>query len=437
MRKARKRRMITVSIVIALVLSLTACNGNTDSQLKGQQKSKTKDLMAGRMDAAYCWDDTVFAVDGYDASKVTAALSEFSIRMFEENLKEKDDSDTNILISPISVITALGMTTYGAKGNTLSQMEEVFGVERGYLTNHNEHYMNQESKVLKLANSIWFTNDNRLIVNDAFLAFNEEYYGASIYETAFNAATVDSINDWVEKKTNGMIKNILDEIPADAVMYLINALAFEAEWANKYDETQIWEDVKFTTEKGEVQKVDMMRSEESLYLSDEAAKGFIKYYKGCEYAFVALLPNESITVADYVKNLSGEHLQELLSNPYKGAMVNAYLPQFSYEYSVEMSELLKEMGMTDAFDSSKADFSAMATSTRGNIFMNRVIHKTFIEVSPVGTKAGAATVVEMLNECEPVYDEIHELRLDRPFLYMIIDCENNMPVFIGAVNSVE
>lgn len=433
----RAKRKIALAMVVVLALSLVACNGNRDLSLKGQSKSETRDLMKDRVDAEYCWKDTVITEDGYDESKTTSSLSEFSLRLFEENLKLWGDSDTNILISPTSVITALGMTTYGAKGNTLAQMEEVFGVKRGYLTNYNRQYMEQDSKVLKLANSIWFTNDEHLTVNDAFLAFNEEYYGASIYETAFNAATVDSINDWVERKTNGMIKNILDEIPADAVMYLINALAFEAEWESKYEEGQILEDAKFTTAKGEVQKVDMMRSEELLYLADDNASGFIKYYKDRDYAFVALLPKEGVTVADYVKNLSGEHLQEVLRNPYKDGVVNAYLPQFSYEYNVEMSELLEEMGMTDAFDGAKADFSVMATSTSGNIYMNRVLHKTFIEVSPVGTKAGAATVVEMNRESCPMYEKIYDVRLDRPFLYMIIDCENNMPVFIGNVNSVE
>lgn len=425
MKKAKRK--IALVLVLVLALSLVGCNG----------KSGTKDLMKDRVGAAYQWDDTVIHLDGYDASKVTASLTDFSLRLFEENLKVWGDADTNILISPTSVITALGMASYGAKGDTLAQMEDVFGVERGYLTNYNSRYIEQDTKVFKLANSIWLTKDERLTVNDAFLGFNEEYYGASIYETAFNEATVDSINDWVKKNTDGMIKEILDEIPADAVMYLINALVFEAEWESKYDEGQIWKAAKFTTANGVEQKVDLMRSEESLYLVDDNARGFIKYYKDRDYAFVAMLPNEGVAIADYVKSLSGEHLQELLANPYKDAMINAYIPQFSYEYSVEMSDLLKEMGMTDAFDGAKADFSAMATSTRGNIFMNRVLHKTFIEVSPVGTKAGAATVVEFSDECEPFYDEVYEVRLDRPFLYMIIDCENNMPVFIGSVNSVE
>ena len=435
MRKTISKRIIAMGLMLGIVFLLVACN-TQDLPLKGQTKSETVDLMKEMSKGtSYSFTNDIIGVDGYEENKVTTALSEFSLRLFEQNLEGSKDS--NILISPTSIITALGMTSFGAKGDTLAQMEAVFGVSRGHLNHHNTQYMNSDSKELKLANSIWFTNDERLTVKDEFLHFNNDFYDASIYETAFNSATVDCINDWVEKNTNGMIKDILDEIPADAVMYLINALVFEAEWEEKYDETQIWQDAKFTSAKGETQKVDMMRSEESMYLKDEKATGFIKRYKGGKYAFAALLPNEGITVTDYVKNLSGQHLQELLANPYTGGVVNAYLPQFSYEYDVEMSDLLEEMGMMDAFDGTKADFTNMATSTNGNIFLNRVIHKTFIEVSPVGTKAGAATVVEATDECAPWYEEVYEVRLDRPFLYMIIDLENNMPIFIGEVNSVE
>ncbi len=432
------RKKVALILTFVMMLSFTACQlVGGDKDLKGAKESGTVDLIKNRnRDVIHCFTDSVISSVDYDERAVCTRLTDFSLRLFLKDI-EMEEAGKNVLISPTSIISALGMTTYGANGETLAEMESMFGVSRGHLNNYNSSYLQKDVKELKLANSIWFTNDEHLTINDAFLAFNEEYYGASIYETAFNAATVDSINDWVNKKTNGMIKDILDEIPADAVMYLINALVFEAEWEDKYDENEILEDAKFTTANGKTQKVDMMHSEEALYLVDENAKGFIKYYKDRDYAFAALLPNEGITVADYVKNLSGEHLQEMLANPYKGAVVSAYIPQFSYEYNVEMSELLKGMGMADAFDGSKADFSAMASSTRGNIFMNRVLHKTFIEVSPVGTKAGAATVGEMMNECEPFYDEIHELRLDRPFLYMIIDCENNMPIFIGTVNSVE
>lgn len=436
------KRNVAFGIVICLCLSLTACNNGIgkDLPLDVTIDSGTKDLTKDvKTEVIYCFADTVITSDGYDEAEVNTALTDFAVKLFQKNIEMEQVSgqdSKNVLISPTSMITALGMTTFGAKGDTLTQMEEVFGVSRGYLNYHNSEYLRNLSDELKVANSIWFTNDERLTVKGEFLQFDAEFYDADIYETAFNDATVYAINNWVEQNTDGTIKDILDEIPEDAVMYLINALVFEAEWEEKYDSTQIRKEQVFTTSDGEEQKVDMMCSQESLYLADENAKGFIKYYKDRNYAFVALLPNEDIDVYDYVQTLSGEKLQNLLAYP-QNAMVNVRIPQFSYEYDVEMSDVLKEMGMTDAFDGSKADFSSMATSTKGNIFINRVLHKTFIEVTPVGTKAGAATVVEAVDESAPLFDEVYQIYLDRPFIYMIIDCENNLPVFIGTVNSIE
>lgn len=438
--KNRKKRIVVFGLMFCFMLSLTACKGGVgeDAPLKGQKDSGTKRLEQNT-DVIYCFDDSVIAVDGYQKDKVNAAVTEFALNLFKQDLIMETSGGAegkNILISPASVISALGMTTFGANGATLSEMETMFGVSRGYLNHYNHQFLNSISDEMKIANSIWFTNDNSLTVKDEFLQFNEEFYGADVYETAFNAATVDSINNWVEQNTDGMIKDILDKVPADAVMYLINALVFEAEWAEKYESTQIWENREFTTSQGQKQKADMMCSDEGYYLEDDHAKGFVKYYKDQKYAFVGLLPEQGMSVLNYAKTLSGEKLQQMLANPIQ-TNVNVMIPQFSYEYDVEMQELLKEMGMTTAFDGGKADFTNMATSTEGNIYMNRVIHKTFIEVSPVGTKAGAATVVEMNceNAAEPL--EQKEVYLDRPFLYMIIDCESNQPIFIGAVNSLE
>lgn len=424
-----KKRMALV-LAVAVSLSFTACSGGMDPD--------TRELETNT-DKIYCFDDSIIAVDGYDEDAVNSALTEFALRLFEQDVQMEiadGEKDKNVLLSPTSVITALGMTTYGAKGETKSEMEELFGVSCGYLNHYNSNYMNSLSKEIKIANSIWFTNDGALTVNDAFLQFNEEFYGAEIYETAFNEATVDSINHWVEQNTDGMIKDIIDEIPPDSVMYLVNALAFDAEWAVKYLSTDIRENMTFTNSKGEKETVDMMCSEENYYFEDAHAKGFLKYYKAEKYAFVALLPEEGMEVLDYVKTLSGESLQQMLANPVQ-TTVEVKLPQFSYEYGVQMKELLEEMGMVTAFDSAKADFSDMATSTDGNIYMNRVIHKTFIEVSPNGTKAGAATLVEMNCESAPAYEEVKTVNLDRPFLYMIVDSESLMPVFIGMLNSVE
>ena len=144
-----------------------------------------------------------------------------------------------------------------------------------------------------------------------------------------------------------------------------------------------------------------------------------------------------MSIADYVALLDGEKLGALLDGM-TAETVNAGLPRFKTEYSVEMSKALAALGMTDAFDPALADFSGMAEMEEdNNICISRVLHKTYIAVDESGTKAGAATVVEM-TECamfEP--EEPKEVILDRPFVYLLIDCQNgNAPVFIGTVETV-
>ena len=427
------------SLVPCICCLFTACNHGfgKDLPLNVKMDSGTKNLYDyDRPLEVHCFDDSVVNYYDYDEEHVNAVLTDFAVKMFQKNLEDTEHEKKNILISPTSIATALGMTSFGAKGDTLTQMEDVFGVSRGNLNRYNSEYLRKDSDEIKFANSIWFTNDKRLTVKNEFLQFNEETYGADLYETAFNDATVDAINQWVELNTDGMIQDVLDEIPQDAVMYLINALVFEAEWEEKYDSIQIRSERDFTTATGEKQKVDMMCSDEVLYLCDDNATGFVKYYKDKNYAFAALLPNESMDVYSYANTLTGEHLQNVLANPMM-INVDVQIPQFSYEYDVEMSGIFADFGMIDAFDSDKADFSNMATSTRGNIYISRVLHKTFIEVTPVGTKAGAATVVEANDTGMGFVEQTKVVYLDRPFIYMIIDCENNQPVFIGAVNSVE
>ena len=160
----------------------------------------------------------------------------------------------------------------------------------------------------------------------------------------------------------------------------------------------------------------MMHSEEYYYIETENAKGFMKHYKDKKYSFVALLPNEN-DIYGYIDSLTPEYIEAALNNVQnKGGY--AVMPKFSYEYELSMNGVLKSLGMPTAFDSSKADFTDMATSSRGNIFIGDVLHKTFIQVDELGTKAGAVTKVEMNDECAPAYE--WEITLDRPFVYMII-----------------
>lgn len=352
----------------------------------------------------------------------------FALKLFQNSLEEGE----NTLISPLSVLASLGMTANGAKGETLAQMEETFGMSTEDINAYLYSYMDGQTAQLKLANSIWFSDDDQLNVKQSFLETNADFYQADIFQTAFNAETRTAINDWVKEKTDGMIPEILDDLPADAVMYLVNALAFEAEWMEPYRENQVREST-FTKEDRTVQAAELMYSTESRYLEDENAVGFLKYYSGGRYAFAALLPREGLPVAEYVQTLTGAHLQEILDSA-EEVTVNAAIPKFEVEYGREMKDILQAMGMTDAFDREKADFTGIPED--GGLFIGRVLHETAITVAEQGTKAGAATVVEMREGSMIQVDESKTVTLDRPFVYMLIDCEQNLPFFLGTMMDV-
>ena len=364
-----------------------------------------------------------------------AAITDFALRLF----KATNAGGKNTLISPLSVLCALAMTTNGAKGETREQMEATLGMSAEELNLYLYSYMNSlptgEKYKLSLANSIWFRDDERFTVNEDFLQINADYYGAGAYKAPFDKSTKKDINNWVKENTDGMIPEVLDEIPPEAVMYLVNALAFEAEWSDIYEKKQV-RDGTFTKEDGTKQSTEFMYSDEHRYLEDEKATGFMKYYRGSKYAFVALLPNEGVTVKEYLNSIDGEALSALLSAP-KGNSVQAAIPKFETEYSTEMSEILKSMGMPLAFDEDNADFSGLGRSSAGNIYISRVIHKTFISVAEKGTKAGATTVIEMADKSAAAPDEMKRVYLDRPFVYMLVDCENNIPFFIGTMMDIE
>lgn len=411
--------IISLVLVCSMAVNLTGC---------ANKETEKKSLMKGIK------SNPVAALEV--PSSQNEKLTDFAVRLFQTS----EDSGNNTLISPLSVLSALAMTANGAEEETLSQMEEVLGMNTRelnlYLYSYMQNLLLDEENKLSLANSIWFTDDEQFTVNQDFLQTNADYYGADIYQVPFDNQTLKDINKWVKQSTDGMIPKILDQIPEEAIMYLVNALAFEAEWMKIYESYQVDEDV-FTKEDGSTQNVEFMYGTEYDYFEDENAIGFMKEYKGGHYAFVALLPKEGVSVSEYVASLNGVSLNKLLSNP-QDEIVYTAIPKFETEFTVEMADILKTMGMTDAFDVYKADFESLGTMPERNIYISQVLHKTFISVGEKGTKAGAATIVEMAAGStapgKPI--EPKKVYLDRPFVYMLIDCENKIPFFIGTMMDV-
>lgn len=365
------------------------------------------------------------------------STANFSVDLFKSSYTKGENS----LISPTSVYLALGMTANGAEGNTLKEFEELLGREGIGIEDLNQYYYTMAQRLtdvksgkVSIANSIWYRDDKSLTVNESFLQRNANYYKAAAYKSDFSSKeTVTDINNWVKLNTEGFIDKIIDKIDQNNLMYLINAMYFEDKWKELYKKENI-HDGEFRLEDGTTKKVEFMSSEENIYIKDNKAQGFIKPYKSEKYSFVAILPNEDVSVDDYIASLSGEGFMNLMEGK-SNEQVNAVLPKFKDSYSIELKEPLKELGLNDCFDPSKANFSEMAKLDGGNISIGSALHKTFISVDDSGTKAAAATKVEMLNKSAPLQNI--NIILDRPFIYAIIDNETNLPIFMGTMMNPE
>ncbi|MBE6631371.1 MAG: serine protease, partial [Ruminococcaceae bacterium] len=182
---------------------------------------------------------------------------------------------------------------------------------------------------------------------------------------------------------------------------------------------------------GTTVSTETLHSMESEYYEDEISQGFKKPYKD-GYSFAAFIPKEGTDLFEYIESLDGEKLGTMLDSFVK-ADVSATLPSFMYEYDIELSDILKELGVVRAFSSVESDLSGIGEHDDGNLSVSRVIHKTFIELTADGTRAAAVTAVEV--ECEGMitYEDLKTVDLDRPFIYMIIDDTNNIPVFVGTI----
>lgn len=421
--KVKKMLAVFMSVLslAACILPFSGC-GKTVGKVhnKGVKSGAVRDLTEGisKNESASKAPDDEFK----------AAASSFAAELFKDNYSKGKTT----LVSPLSVLTALALVQNGAQGDTLAQLEQALGgLDCDTLNAYMRAYCDflTESDELKIANSVW--TDSSAEAKRAFLQKAVDSYSAQIFSAPLSSKkTVSSINSWVKKNTDGMIPKIIENADRDAVMMLINAVAFEAKWETPYTNDDI-EKLEFNSYSGKSKKTEFMCSTESVYLSDSDAVGFMKPYKNGRFAFAALLPDENTGIDDYVASLSGDKLMKIFSSAKRGNEVNVKMPKFRAEYSTQLIDTLKKMGVKDAFDNKTADFSSLVENR--DAYIATVVHKTFIEVDEKGTRAAASTLVgaDTMSLMEP-----YSVCLNRPFVYMIVDTETNLPLFIGVQTEI-
>ena len=364
------------------------------------------------------------------------AMLRFALGLFRQTAKE--DGGNNLLVSPLSVMTALSMAANGAKGETLAQLEQTLGNGltaadlNAYLHTLTQTLPNSEKSRLRIANSLWINNTVRGDVKRPFLSSMLAYYGAGINACDFDQAGIDAVNNWVKENTDGMIDSILNEPDPSILMALLNALAFDAKWQRPYQE-ELVRDGEFRRADGTKDACKMMPGTEYVYLEDATTTGFVKPYSGGGYRYIALLPDENVPLEAYIASLTPEKLSALLNGAQTGVTVRAGLPKYSFDYSVKLNDALKALGTERLFDPGRCDLSAMFPPETG-AYVSDVLHKTFIEVNTEGTRAAAVTGLVAEFSCMPT--ESKTVVLDRPFVFLITMGEANTPVFIGAVNRI-
>ena len=351
-----------------------------------------------------------------------------------------DTENRTLLVSPLSAMLAMAMVTNGASGEALDELLNVLAGENGSLEDFNRYmyaYLSGlpsgEKAKFHIADSIWIRDLADFVVKDAFLKENVDYYQAEIFRAAFDDRTIRDINHWCDLHTFGMIPHIIQRIEPSDMLYLINALAFDADWASPYYKA-VEEENYFTDLFGETQAAQVLYGEESYYLSDDICTGFMKDYAYGSYRFVALLPNEGIGIDEFVASLDAEKLFPLLNEPSTEKVLTS-MPEFSFDYFTELNEVLKEMGIRTAFNRSAAGSFKEISNT--DLFISGVVQKTFIEVSNMGTRAAAVTAVTAATTEMPDPGQPRTVDLNRPFVYMIIDTQTRLPLFIGTVTSLK
>ena len=393
----------------------------------------------------------VLASEGIAADdKFASAEMDFGIELLKRCFDPTKQGGENFLVSPLSVSTALAMTANGADGTTRDEMEKVLGngLTIDEINEYIAYYMKTlpdlDNEKVYIANSIWFKDKPEFQVYDKFLETDRKYYSSEIYKSDFDDSTVKDINSWVNTNTRGMIPNIINngDLKKDGdlepLMMLINTLYFEADWAAAYTNTY---DGVFTDLKGDKHKVKHMSNTEYEYFDLGDADAFKKPYINGNYSFVGILPRDD-DIIEYVNGLDSEKLFDDLrecEDPDEYDLT-VIIPEFKYSFDTSLKDVLKQMGMESAFYHGTAVFSKLYDTSVENaptLYIEKLLHKTKIEVTQKGTKAAAATAVGMFDWGGMSMQDKKKIviELNRPFVYMIVD-NNNIPLFIGVATNL-
>lgn len=399
----------TPLLLVCLIIAFASC-----------KKGSIKPVLTGKN----------LVLSAAEQQKVTAD-NVFTFKLFNK-LNSTNTGNSNIFASPLSVSFALGMTSNGAAGTTLDAFKNTLNFTGMTQDQVNSYYNNlitnlpqlDPNTTLKIANSIWYRQD--ISVLPAFLKTNSDSFHAKSQALDFsNPDSKNTINNWVSDQTAGKIPSIVDKIPSDAVMYLVNAMYFKSSWKEKFDPKATAKG-DFVLDNGSHVQANMMHNTMNVNLFNDADIMVAELpYANDKYSMVIAMPQTS-NLSDWVAGLDGNKWQSWMDH-LASAKTQVTLPSFKFSFDATLNDDLIALGMGPAF-SKEANFSLINPNLPLQI--TDVRHKAYVEVNEDGTTAAAATSVTVGISAI----QIHEVIINRPFFFVIREMKSGLIVFAGTVH---
>ena len=431
---------ISLFVVVFVVLVSLSCDRGNVSEVVNTEKngitpSDESADPSGDRDLPY--ENPYFRVD-LAAEAMTEEIEEgvaASNRMGIDALKFFcGKKDGNFMISPVSMTVAMGILAEGARGETLDDISEVFGTDReGFRTLClNLKVFAQRSKeatTVKFADLV--AVNQKYVLYDRFIEAVMSWFDAQVATLNFSntSESLQYINKWASGSTDGDIPALLDDINPDAIAYLMNSVFFNSTWRIQFDPNDT-KDGRFTPEKGDVFKVKMMSmTAEMPYAELDGLRAVELDYGEGEYVMDIILPSEK-TLTECVQEIDLQVLPKLLSR-LKPRNVVLHLPRFTIEGKVEFNDYFSQAGLASLYDN--PDLSGICED--GDICVSDIFQKSIITVGEKGTRAATATVIETDPTSAPPEDEDIFFFANKPFLFLIRECNTGAILFAGTYRS--
>ncbi len=411
---------IGVLACVLMCLGFTGCGGDGTAPTDGSGRDPSSRVSPTDVD-----------------ERLVSANTRFAFHLFSELVG--DGVEENLFVSPPSIAFALTMTLNGADAETYEAMAEALEISDLTLEEINEAnavlmaWLEQADPKVQLfiANSLWAREG--IPFRQEFMEVNTEYYGAEVTNLNFrDPRAVDVINGWVNEATREKIPTIIDRIPPEAILYIINAIYFKGLWTEPFDEADTREE-PFTLPNGsEVIHPLMHQTEYYRYLEDPGFQAVsLPYGEDGRFSMYVFLPDEASSLDEFLGKLSSETWEDWMSR-FRSMKGSLGFPKLEVEYETLLNEVLSDLGMGVAFDPGGADFSRMyRVSAFQNVYIDRVKHKTYVKVDEEGTEAAAVTSVGIGITSGPT--EFFHMIVDRPFFFAIRDNETGTILFMGTV----